>query len=265
MTPSAFWIAVSESVFQATIHTQGPWDPQFQHGGPPAVLLVRQMERCTPRPEMVLARVKVDILGPIPLAPLRATARLVRPGRKVELLEAVLEDEGRALMQATAWRIQAPSAHPAVPEGGTVPPIPSCENPVTALPEWQCGFLAATEWRFVRGSYALPGSATAWTRLRYPLIEGAAVTPAQRLLISADSANGISRPLDIHSWQFIPPELTVHCLRPPVGEWICLDARTEVQPGGVGLATADLYDEQSLVGRSAQALFLSQREQNTGL
>ena len=56
MTPSAFWIPVSASVFQATIHTQGPWNPQFQHGGPPAALLVRQMEQCTPRPEMVLAR-----------------------------------------------------------------------------------------------------------------------------------------------------------------------------------------------------------------
>jgi hypothetical protein len=141
--------------------------------------------------------------------------------------------------------------------------MPSCEDNVTALPEWQCGFLAAIEWRFVRGGYALPGSAIAWTRMRYPLIEGEAVTPAQRLLLSADSANGISSPFDIRSWQFIPPELTVHCLRPPVGEWICLDASTQVQSEGVGLATADLYDEQGLVGRSAQALFISQREKKT--
>jgi Thioesterase-like superfamily len=266
MTTSAFWIPEGEHVFRATIHTQGPWNPQFQHGGPPAALLVRQMEQCAPRPEMVLARVAIDILGPIPLATLQATARIVRPGRRVELLEAFLEYEGRPVMHASGWRIQVPSMRPPVTETGTVPPLPLQEDDVTARPEWQCGFLAATEWRFVRGSYALPGSAVVWTRLRYPLIEGEEVTPAQRLLAAADSANGISSPLDIRSWQFVPPELTVHCLRPPVGEWICLDARTQIQSEGVGLTTADLYDERGLVGRSAQALLISQRaEEKPGI
>jgi hypothetical protein len=111
----------------------------------------------------------------------------------------------------------------------------------------------------VRGRYARPEATIAWTRLRYPLIEGEAVTPAQRLLAAADSANGISNPLDIRSWQFVPPELTVHCLRPPVGTWICLDASTHLQSEGVGLTTADLYDECNLVGRSAQALLITPR------
>jgi hypothetical protein len=260
MTPPAFWIPESEQIFRATIHTQGPWNPQFQHGGPPSALLVRQMEQCSPRSEMVLARVTIDILGPIPLAALRATARLIRPGRKVELLEAFLEYEGRFLMRATGWRIQAPSVRPDVLDAGLVPPIPSQENDVTTISEWQCGFLSATEWRFVRGSYTLPGDAIAWTRLRYPLIEGEETSPAQRLLALADSANGISSPFDIRSWQFVPPELTVHCLRPPIGEWICLDAHTQLQSEGVGLTTADLYDGHGRIGRSAQALFIAQRE-----
>jgi hypothetical protein len=261
MIPPAFWIPESEQVFRATIHTQGPWNPQVQHGGPPAALLVRQMEQCAPRPEMVLARVTIDLLGPIPLAALRATARLVRPGRKVELLEASLEYEGRALMRATGWRIQAPSVRPEVQDTSNAPPMLSQEYTITPTPEWQCGFLAATEWRFIRGSYTLPGAAMGWTRMRYPLPEREATTPAQRLLVCADSANGISSSLDIRSWQFVPPELTVHCLRPPVGEWICLDASTHMQSEGVGLATANLYDKQGLVGRSTQALFISRREE----
>jgi hypothetical protein len=259
MTTPAFWVPEGKDVFRATIHTQGPWNPQFQHGGPPAALLVRQMEQCSPQPEMVLARVTIDILGPVPLAALRATACLVRPGRRVEFLEAFLEYEGRPVMHASGWRVQAPSARPDVPKTGNIPPLPEYADDVATIPEWQCGFLAATEWRFVRGGYARPGAAVAWMRLRYPLIEGEAVTPAQRLLAAADSANGISSPLDIRSWQFVPPELTVHCLRPPVGTWICLDASTHLQSEGVGLTTADLYDECNLVGRSAQALLIAPR------
>lgn len=263
MTPSAFWVPEGEEIFRATIHTQGPWNPQFQHGGPPAALLVRQMEQCSPRPEMVLARVSIDILGPIPLATLRATARLIRPGRKVELLEASLEYEGRAIMHARGWRIQVPSTRPEVRATGSVPPFPPQEEDTSTLAEWRCGFLDATEWHFVRGSYATQGSAVAWIRLRYPLLEGEEVTPAQRLLAAADSANGISSNLDIRTWQFVPPELTVHCLRPPVGSWICLDANTLVQSEGVGLTTADLYDEHGMVGRSAQALFIAPHARQT--
>lgn len=259
MTTQAFWIPEGNDMFRATIHTQGPWNPQFQHGGPPAALLVRQMEHCSPRPDTVLARMTVDIFGPIPIATLRAYARLVRPGRSVELLEAFLEHEGRTVMHASGWRIRLPDDHPPAADPESAPALPSHETNPAVAPEWNCGFLAATEWRFVRGHYTQPGSAMAWIRLRYPLIADETMTPAQRLISAADSVNGISSPLDIRSWQFVPPELTVHSLRPPVGEWICLDAVTLLQPEGAGLATANLYDEHGLVGRSAQSLFISRR------
>jgi hypothetical protein len=259
MTTQAFWLPEGDDLFRATLHTQGPWNPQFQHGGPLGALLVRQMEQCSPRPDMLLARVTIEILGPIPIDALRASAHLVRPGRSVELLEAVLEHEGRPVMRASGWRVRVSTDRPPAPEPEHAPPLPPAEAAATQSPEWQCGFLAATEWRFVHGDYALSGAATAWMRLRYPLIAGETVTPAQRLIAAADSANGISSPLDIRSWLFIPPELTVHSLRPPVGEWICVDATTLLQTEGVGLATSTLYDERGLVGRSAQSLLIAHR------
>lgn len=261
MTEQAFWIAEEDDRFRATIHTQGPWDARFQHGGPPGALLVRQIEQCSPRPDMILARISIDILGPIPIATLHAHARLTRPGRSVELLEASLEHDGRAIMRASAWRIRVPTERPPAEEPEMPPALPSQEGTSTIAPEWECGFLAATEWRYVRGGYTQPGEATAWVRMRYPLIAEEDVTPAQRLILSADSANGMSSPLDIRFWQFIPPELTIHCLRPPLGEWICVDASTLLQSEGVGLTSAKLYDEHGLVGRSAQALLISQRIQ----
>jgi hypothetical protein len=155
--------------------------------------------------------------------------------------------------------VHVPSERPPAPEPAQAPSLPPPEAASVLSPEWQCGFLAATEWSFVSGNYTSSGAAIGWTRLRYPLIAGEAATPAQRLIAAADSANGISSPLDIRSWLFIPPELTVHCLRPPLGEWICLDAITHLQAEGVGLATSTLYDERGLIGRSTQALLISQR------
>lgn len=260
-TQEAFWIPEGNERFRATQYTQGPWNPHFQHGGPPGALLVRQIEQCSPRSDMLLGRISVDILGPIPITTMHAHARLVRPGRSVELLEAVLEHDERIVMRATAWRVRMAPEHPITEQPALPPALPSQEATAIIAPEWNCGFLSATEWRYVRGDFARPGAATAWVRMRYPLIAGEDVTPAQRLILAADSANGISSPLDIRSWQFIPPELTIHCLRPAIGEWICLDAQTELQSEGTGLTTSTLYDERGPVGRSAQTLLITQRMQ----
>jgi hypothetical protein len=258
-TQEAFWIPEENERFRATQYTQGPWNPHFQHGGPPAALLVRQMEQCAPRSDMLLARISIDILGPIPITTLHAHARIVRPGRSVELLEAVLEHDGRAVMRASAWRVRVSPEHPEIESPELPPALPAPERTVVIAPEWDCGFLSATEWRYVRGGYNQPGNAITWARMRYPLIAGEEVTPTQRLILIADSANGVSSPFDIRLWQFIPPELTIHCIRPAVGEWICMDARTELQSEGTGLTTSTLYDERGPVGRSAQALLITQR------
>ena len=52
-------------------------------------------------------------------------------------------------------------------------------------------------------------------------------------------------------------ELTVHVVRPPVGEWVCLKAETILGNGAVGLAASEVYDERGLVARSAQSLLVT--------
>ena len=254
----AFWIAEEENLFRATSYTQGPWSPQFQHGGPPAALLVRQIEHCSPREDMMLARITIDIFGPVPIATLSTQTRILRPGRSVELLESVLEYDGRPVMRASAWRVRLPNDRPSTNEPESAPPIPQnnpTEAPGSTTPY---GFGDASEWRNVRGGY-MQGAATAWVRFRLPLIAGEPMSPYQRLIAATDSANGISSLLDIRSWQFVPPELTLHIMRPPLGEWICLDAVTHLQTEGVGLTTTRLFDQHGLVGYAAQTLFIARR------
>jgi hypothetical protein len=60
-------------------------------------------------------------------------------------------------------------------------------------------------------------------------------------------------------WFSLNTELTVHLHREPVGEWICLDAKTTLSHGGTGIATSILSDLDGPIGVGAQALLIAQR------
>jgi hypothetical protein len=252
----AFFLPRGESRYLATEHTAGPWDPRLQHAGPPAALLARAIENCTPREEMLISRLTFEILHAVPVGEVEVSARVVRPGRSVELIEASLLAGGREVVRASAWRVlraQGPGAPPVY----EAPALPEEEAP---MPEQlDSGYLRAVEWRPVRGSFVEPGPAVAWTRLRMPVVTDAEPSGLERVLAVADSGNGISGVLDMSEWWFINPELTVHLEREPSGEWICLDASTSIQPGGAGLATSSLSDADGLVGRGAQTLYVAPR------
>jgi hypothetical protein len=96
-------------------------------------------------------------------------------------------------------------------------------------------------------------------RMRVPLVAGEEPTPLQRVLVAADSGNGISGVLDPRHHLFVNPELTVHLSRLPEGEWIGLDATTHIDPHGVGLTRATVFDRSSAVGVSHQSLFVARQ------
>jgi hypothetical protein len=259
----SFYVPLGDGRWQATVHATGPWDARAQHGGPPSALLGRALQDCQPRDDMIIARFTCEILRPIPVGEISVAARLVRPGRSVELLEATMSADRREVARATAWRVLrtvgVPAASPRPAPAGPLdqPSMPSPSN-------WGDGYLSAIEWRPVRGSFRAPGPATVWARMRYPLVPDEEPSPLERVLATADSGNGASWELDIARWHFINPELTVHLHREAVGEWICLDAQTVISPGGAGLATSVLSDLEGPVGVGAQSLLIAPRPAAAG-
>jgi Thioesterase-like superfamily len=237
--------------------TRGPWDPGAQHAGPPAALLGRAIERCEPREGMRVGRITFEILAPVPLEPLTVEAGLVRPGRSVELLEGSLSSAGTELMRARAWRLQAGEV--ALDTPGERPPAgPEHGAPSDFFPTGQpVGYHTAMDYRFVQGAFLEPGPATVWMRMRAALLEGEEPSPLQRVLAAADSGNGVSAALDWRRHLFINTDLSVHLLRPPVGEWVCLDAVTHVD--GLGLSDTALWDERGRIGRGVQTLLVRPR------
>ena len=234
--------------------TRGPWDPNAQHAGPPSALLARALELCEPRDGARVARVTVEILAPVPIAPLAVTARVARPGRSVELLEASLASPDGEVMRARGWRVAA--ADITVDwEQQQPPPGRESGEALEFFPTGDSvGWHTAMEIIFARGRFLEPGPATVWMRPRVPLVEGEAITPLQRTMLAADGGNGVSAPLDWSRFIFINTDLTVHLLRPPGEEWVCLDSVTHVD--GLGFTDTALWDERGRIGRAAQTLLV---------
>ena len=246
--------------FTATFSTTGPWFADAQHVGPPSALLIRALQRCAPRPNTELARITVEVIGPVPAGEVAVRAELERPGRAVELLSAELVAGGRVALRARAWRIA--TGDTAAVAVGAAEALPGPEA-ATARPErppgWLPGFIDSMEWRWLTGWLAEPGPGTVWGRQRVPLVAGEEPSPLQRLALVADSANGAAAPFDLQRWLFVNTELTVHLHRAPVGEWIAVDAHTVVGPSGLGTVSGLLFDTEGQVGRAAQALIVRPR------
>lgn len=251
MLAEAFFVPTDHG-FEATHSTGGPWRSDAQHGGPPAGLLGRALEQSAGQP---LGSIALDLLGPVPLGPLTVDAGVVRPGRSVSLHQAVLRDgTDRAVATARAWAFPELAGPGEV--GPALPHTPDDGRPQPSPASWKPGYLDATEWRWISGGVADPGPAVVWMRPRIPLVAGEETSPLQRLLCCVDSASGVSAALDPAAWNFLNTELSVHVLRPPEGDWVCLEARTTLGPGAVGIATSDVYDARGLVARSEQALLV---------
>jgi Thioesterase-like superfamily len=255
----AFYEPVGPGRFRATEHTVGPWIPNDQHAGPPAALLVRAIEGVVPPTGGRLTRVTVDLLRGVPVTDVEVRARLARGGRSVQLAEAELAAGGRVAARAAAWWHHTIDTSAVATTPATGLPRPAGAAP--AAPPWsKRGYVTAMEWVPVNGGFDRPGPATVWARMRHPLVAGEQPTGLQRLLTVADSGNGVSWRLDVERWLFINIELTVHVLREPSGEWICLDADTVVGADGSGLAVSRLSDQHGEVGRGAQALLIRPRK-----
>jgi hypothetical protein len=210
---------------------------------------------------MLLARLTVEFVRPVPLSALRVEAEVTRPGRRVQLVAARLLAGEVEVCRAAGLRIRrtskpivegtAPEQPPAGPGQGVDAPF--------AFPGLERSFVGeAIDRRFVAGDYGV-GPATVWIRLRHPLVAGEHATPLQRVAAVADFGNGVSAALNWDRHIFINPDLTVHLEREPEGEWVCLEASTRVQPTGTGAAESVLYDERGRIGRAVQALFVDRR------
>ncbi len=259
MDSTAFYERLGPDTFAPSRATTSPWDERLQHGSPPTALIAHVINDVHPRDDVRLGRITAEFLGPLPRAPMTVRTRVARPGRRIELIEAAIESGGREVLVARAWRIATQtggSVPPAATPPDAVPPLPEPKTP----PNWLStfGYGDAFEWRYVWGG-GTPGPAAAWTRPRVPLIAGEAPQPFDRVILVADSANGISGELPMGEWLFVPMSLSLALQRHPRGEWTLLEARTTLSGDGLGVTSSRLADADGYLGVGSQPLLVERR------
>jgi hypothetical protein len=247
---------------------RGPWSPDALHGGPVAALLARTVETVPAGETMHVARMTVELLRPVPVAPLTVSATVVRPGRKVQLVDVRLASDDRDLAWSRVLRIRrlddaaeaVTLAHIAPGEAAPAPPNPDeVHRHSQPARSYRAFHSEGAEMRWAAGEFGAKGPATVWVRLAVPVVPDEVPSPLQRVAAAADFGNGISSVLDFDSHLFINPDLSVYLSRPAMGEWICLDARTTLGTPGVGLAQSVLWDAEGPIGRSIQSLLVEVR------
>jgi acyl-coenzyme A thioesterase PaaI-like protein len=283
----SIFVQAGDGRFTPTELARGPWDPRALHGGAPAALMTAALERLAPGDELPIARLHFEFLRPVPLAPLELRTRITRPGRRVQALEAELlaaaVDGEQLVCRARALRIlpipdELPARALELVQAREDPPLPGPEDGHEvrfALDDLERRSFAATaiQMRFLQGrplkgglpevgvssAHTPVGAATVWMRLRHPLLPGEPVSPLARVSAAADFGNGVAAVLPFDEYLFINADLSIELDRRPEGEWIALDARTLLHPGGIGWAESVLHDERGPLGIARQALVVQPR------
>ena len=238
----------------------GPWDPRMQHGSAPASLVVWAAEAIPTPVPMQIARVTIDLMRPVPVAPLTIETEVLREGRKIQLCAIKLLADGVVVVGASVLKIKTHA--PALPpEIGDVPvELPGPDQSMVE-PANHAGspFTKCISMRAARGRFGMVGPASIWFRIDQPLIAGSPVSQAMRAVVAADFSNGTSSALDFREWTFINADLNVNFARQPVGEWILLDGECWIGPDGAGLAMSRLADQHGYFGRAVQSLVIEKR------
>lgn len=253
----AFFTQIDDRRFDTQEHARGPWSPDHCHAGPPAALLGGAMQAAVGG--QFMARITFEILRPVEITALTVETSVPRPGRRVALVEGLLLDDDGPVVQARGWSISTEDVplpeHACPPNEPPPSPAQFEPRPFFEVP-WDVGYHTSVEMRFVYGGFQEPGPAFGWLRPTVELVAGRRLTPLERVLVGADSGNGLSALLNPREWLFINTDLTVHLHREPSSSWVGYDAATTLEPTGVGLATTTIVDEQGQLGRGLQSLLV---------
>ena len=250
--------------YRASPLTGGPWHPEHQHAGPPSALICREIERAAaPHGLTHIGRLTVNLLRPLPIGECEIVLAADYLGRGAGHFSGKLTAQGKdiALFTALAQREhEAP-----IPESTPGHPLPCAPKPPGDCPTVSLdvaaedfGYADLVENRLAAGAF-FNGPCAVWFRMNHPLVKGEAPSPYSRVAVAADSGNGVSAALDIRAYLFVNCDLTINLLRRPIGEWICLEARSLYGGNGCGLAESALYDEAGLIGQATQSLAVRKR------
>jgi hypothetical protein len=257
MNPGSYYEPSGGNRYKPTVHAGGAWDPAEQHFSPLGGLVVHAIDRYrAERPEtgngLVLSRISFDILGRLALDECEIRVETLRPGRTIELIEAVVRIAERPVVRARAWLLS--SADTTAVAGGAdtrlTPPDDLASWPLAEV--WPGGYIASVDIRPV--TPPRPGRTTAWVGTDLDLVAGQTSSPLAAFVGLVDTANGIAVRQPPGEWMFPNVDLTIHLHRQPRGRWTGLDTTVTFGPTSQGVTSSVLHDVHGPVGYAQQML-----------
>lgn len=253
-----------------TLRTQSSWDPATQQGPPVCGLLGWAVTRVPSLVEMQLVRLTTDLWRAVPLRPLRIEWAIRREGRRIQVVDVGLLDGEVEVAHGAALRVRheagewpdalhhpdrPPDVPPQVPEAVrdgrpvgspfSVPEVPAASR--------AAGFLRSVDGIRHDGATAAGDPVVLWARMRQPLVAGQPTPPAALAAWASDFASGLASYLDPRQWMYMNPDVNLHLLREPVGEWIAITGLTWAGDHGIGHGRARLYDVDGFIGSATAA------------
>jgi Thioesterase-like superfamily len=231
---------------------RGPWGPSIS-GNYIGGLLGRVVEQEVDDVDLQPARLTVDLLRPVALQPVQVRSSVVRAGRRLRLVDAVMTQNDELVSRASALFLRrsehavdtvwtSPVAMPAVPAEPDVLPDdvsmvfhsygrdPVAGSPGVGVDEWRHG-----------------GQKFAWTRELKLLVDDEPLSPFTRAVMAADVTSSLTH-WGIEGLQFINADYTTTLSRLPEGNYIGLAAVTHYSHAGVATGVATLFDETGPIG-----------------
>ena len=246
--------------FIPTELTRGGWSETAQHGGPPCGLMAHVIETAEAPVPMQVARITFDLLRPVPLTPLTVRCEVVRPGRRIQVVQAVMEAEGLEVARALALMIRNADVELPEPSLDWIQPPPPGDAHPLELQQWAAGqthlprfHLDAIEIRTFNDSFYRPGRGVSWFRLRYDVVAEHETTPLMQVATLADLSNGNSMMLDPRMFLYVNPDVTLYVHRLPNDEWLGMDSIAYQHASGIGVADSLIFDPSGPLGRVTQA------------
>jgi hypothetical protein len=233
---------------------RGPWNPDHQSGLAIAGLLALAIESTPAAGPMRVARLTIDFLGPVLMRPTEARARVLREGRRQQVIEAELVVEDVVVATATGVRLSEIEG-PLAESGPLDYPGPEAAPRVPVTKYFDAGHPLET--RVVQPATAEGQPGVFWARFNTQFVEGEPTSPVIRACMTGDLATGAAVTPQMRGWRYPNTDLSIYFARAPRGDWQLCVANMDVATGGGALTRTTLADETGVFGYGRQALVLS--------
>lgn len=242
-----------------TKHAQGAWNEHEQHMAPATGIIAHELALFSPKPNLRIARLGLDILGLIPLKEFTITTQIIRPGKTIELVESVMSSGGRDCIVARAWRLLTQDTSPiAGLEDKALCKLPEQLDSWEGMKVWPGGFIESIS--VVADAKRRAGKGVVWLTTDLDMVEREATIDFVRIMGLVDTANGVvpraGAAMSDMQWAFPNTDLQIHMHRLPQGKWLGIEAVQQYGDDGIGLTSAVLHDIKGPFGRSEQILTL---------